>query len=76
MGIYIAIRKVREDRRAADYEFRFGEAPGLLRLDKRTGTVLLIDVDPADEMVFRCVAQKLRDHWFRGELPDRTSWAA
>ena len=76
MGIHIAIRKLREDRRAADYEFRLGERPGLLRLDKRTGTALLIDVDPSDEMAFRCAARKLRDHWGKGEVPDRTSWAA
>jgi len=76
MGIHIAIRKMRENLRAADYEFVFGGTPGLLRLDKRTGTTLLIDVDPADEMAFRCAARKLRKHWLRGEVPDRTSWAA
>jgi hypothetical protein len=76
MGIHIAIRKMRENLRAADYEFVFGGTPGLLRLDKRTGTTLLIDVDPADEMAFRCAARKLREHWLRGEVPDRTSWAA
>jgi hypothetical protein len=67
---------MREDRRAADYEFRLGDRPGILRLDKRTGTSLLIDVHPADEMAFRCAARKLRDHWFKGELPERTFWAA
>ena len=76
MGIHISIRKVKEDGRAADYEFRFGERPGILRLDKTSGAVLLIDVDPSDGMVFRCAARKLQDHWQRGELPDRTSWAA
>jgi hypothetical protein len=76
VGIHIAIRKMREDARAADYEFRLGERPGFLRLDKRTGTALLIDVDPRDEMAFRCAARKLVDHWQKGEFPDRTSWAA
>jgi hypothetical protein len=76
MGIHIAIRKMREDGRAADYEFVFRGNPGLLRLDKRTGTALLIDVDPLDVMAFRCARLKLREHWLKGELPDRTSWAA
>jgi len=76
VGIHITIRKVREDARAADYEFRLGDRPGVLRLDKRTGAVLLIDVDPQDAMAFRCTARKLIDHWRRGEFPDRTSWAA
>jgi hypothetical protein len=76
MGIHISIRKMREDRRGADYEFRLGERPGFLRVDKRTGTMLLIDVDPADEMAYRCAARKLRDHWMKGEFPDRTDWAA
>jgi hypothetical protein len=76
MGIHIAIWKLREDGRAADYEFRLDGRPGFLRVDKKTGTVLLIDVDPRDEMAFRCAARKLTDHWQRGEFPDRTSWAA
>jgi hypothetical protein len=76
MGIHISIRKMREDRRAADYEFRLDDRRGFLRLDKRTGAALLIDVDPADDMAFRCAARKLQDHWFKGELPERTSWAA
>lgn len=76
MGIHIAIEKLKEDGRSADYEFRLGGRRGFLRLDKRRGAVLLIDVDPRDEMAFRCAARKLIDHWRRGEFPDRTSWAA
>lgn len=76
MGIHIEIRKIREDRRAADYEFRFGGRPGLFRLDKRTGAAVLIDVDPRDAMAFRCSARKVIEHWRKGEFPDRTSWAA
>jgi hypothetical protein len=76
MQIHIEIHKVRETARGADYEFRLGGRPGLLRLDKRTGAVLLIDVDPADAMAFRCAARKLHEHWRKGELPERTCWAA
>ncbi len=76
MGIHIAIEKRREDRSSVDYEFRLGERSGFLRLDKRTGAALLIDVDPRDEMAFRSTARKLIDHWHRGEYPERTSWAA
>jgi hypothetical protein len=76
MGIHIQIRKIREDSRAADYEFRLDDRPGMLRLDKRTGAVLLIDVDPCDGMAFRCAARKVMDHWQNGVLPEQTSWAA
>jgi hypothetical protein len=76
MGILIEIRKIREDRRAADYEFTLGERAGFVRMDKRTGAAILIDVDPRDAMAFRCAARKLIDHWQKGEFPDRTSWAA
>ena len=76
MAIHIAIRKLREDGRAADNEFRLDERAGVLRLEKRTGAVLLIDVDPRDAMAFRCAAMKLLDPWKKGEFPDRTSWAA
>ncbi len=76
MGIHIAIEKVRENARAADYQFRFEERAGMLRLDKRSGAVLLIDVEPDDAMAFRCAARKLLDHWRVGEVPDRTDWAA
>ena len=67
---------MREDGRAADCKFVFGGTPGFLRLDKRTGTILLIDVDPLDEMAFRCASLKLWEHWLQRELPDRTFWAA
>jgi len=76
MRITITIRKIHEDGRAADYEFRLDRRAGILRLDKRTGAVLLIDVDPRDAMAFRCAARKLIDHWQKGEIPERTSWAA
>lgn len=76
MGIQIAILKLRENRALADYEFSFQDRTGVLRMDKGSGRTLLIDVDPADEMVFRCATCKLRDHWSRGEFPDRTTWVA
>ena len=76
MGIHITIEKLKEDGRSADYEFRLGARRGFLRLDKRSGAALLIDVDPRDEMAFRCASLKLREHWLLGELPDRTFWAA
>jgi hypothetical protein len=54
MAIYIPIRKVRED--AESVEYRFGDYGqdrwGVLRLDKRSGEVVIVEPAPGDEKGF------------------------
>lgn len=80
MAIYIEIRKVREDGRSADYSFALqGHNEGLLRLEKSTGKVELLHAlsgDSPEKGIFERAAHKVRTHWRKGELPERTCWAS
>jgi hypothetical protein len=75
---YINIRKLREDQVSAEY--RFGDDMkgqwGRLRLDTRSGKVVLIESGPGDKenRDFGRAAYKLSCHWKAGELPDATEW--
>jgi hypothetical protein len=79
MAIYIAIRKVYEDRTSAEFAFGLLDGDlGRLRLDKISGNVSLVDSVLGDtgEAIFSRAAFKVRKHWAAGQIPDRTCWAS
>jgi hypothetical protein len=80
MAVYIPIRKVREDGDSVVY--RFGDDResrwGMLRLDKRSGEVTIIEPAPGDEhnRLSRPAARKVFLHWQEGSFPDETCRAS
>lgn len=81
MAIYIQINRVEEDTAGAVYEFGPVERIiGRVLLDKKTGKIELIDIEPeqADRTAFFVsrVRRKLTEHFARNELPERTCYAA
>ncbi|NTX12028.1 hypothetical protein HUA76_14610 [Myxococcus sp. CA056] len=80
MAVYISIRKISENAETAEYAFGLDEtAEGRLVMSKATGQVDLLSAHPADSEskgLFERAAHKVRSHWRKGELPDRTCWAS
>ncbi len=80
MALYMPIRKVDEDSRAARYSFgRPGGATGLVSVDKASGAVEVLGDVEGDETTANDVARvkhKLRQHWQRDEYPETTCWAS
>jgi hypothetical protein len=80
LAVYIAIRKVSEGADSAEYAFGSNpEVEGRLVLWKSTGGVELLSAHPEDSEakgLFSRAAHKVRSHWMKGELPDRTCWAS
>ena len=87
----IDIRKLGEADDYADYSFSSSEAgsPGVLRLQKATGKIVLIRPisggrigDPAmgvwrdPESYFSRASRKVAQAWKRGELPPTLTWAS
>lgn len=77
MGFYVMIIKEREDDREVIYRFGPDESNlGSLRLEKANGEVIEVSplqTDNARHFIIRATV-KLRQHWNKGEYPDRTSW--
>ena len=79
MGIYVLIRRVEFTDDSADYVFGASEsALGRMRVDRHTGEVTLVTPAPDDAKVvlFSRAAFKLRKHWLKGEMPEKTCWAS
>jgi len=80
MAVYIPIRKVSEDDESVEY--RFGDDTeqrwGRLRLDKRSGRVVVVEPAPGDEkeFLFGRAARRVFLHWEEGVFPDKTCWAS
>ena len=79
MAFYVSMTKLREDDEGVEYELGLDDqAPGRLRIDKRTGDVSLLIPAAGDERqaaYFRAAA-KVSQHWTEGCFPERTSWAS
>jgi hypothetical protein len=79
MAIYLDIVKVRDDGASAEYAFcTVDERCGKLRLEKKTGEVLLVEAAENDDRgaLFARAAHKVKTYWSRGELPDKIVWAS
>ena len=79
MAFYVMIVRLELTEASADYGFGSNEtALGRLRIDRGTGDVTLLSPAPGDrdEHFFKRAAFKVRQHWARGELPEKTCWAS
>jgi hypothetical protein len=79
MAVYIAIRKMNESDIVVTYSFGIGDdVTGCLEIDKATGQIRIVSQAPNDESsrLFSRAAQKLRQHWEKGEYPSTTCWAS
>jgi PIN domain nuclease of toxin-antitoxin system len=80
MAFYIDINKLTEDEQFAEYQFisMSDEKKGLLRLNKKTGEVILlksVHQIPKDRISQRAAARLIK-HWRDGYLPKSTCWAS
>jgi len=81
MGLFIGITKISENGDSAQYEFGPAESPenrGVLRIDKATGEVLLVQDLPNDSgnRMYHRAARKVTVAWKQGDYPDRMCWAS
>jgi len=80
MAVYIPIRKVSEDDESVEYRFGddTGRRWGRLRVDKRSGKVVVVEPAPGDEKEFLSgrAARRVFLHWEEGVFPDKTCWAS
>lgn len=79
MAIYIPIRKTDETESFVEYSFSSNDrTAGMLRIDKESGNVELIDQAEGDDDLrfFSCAAHVVKRNWRAGRYPDSTCWAS
>jgi len=79
MALYIMIRKIIENATSAEYAFGTGEDRlGQLKIDKATGSVVLVEPAPSDNegVLYHRATYKIKQHWAAGEFPEVTCWAS
>jgi hypothetical protein len=79
MAVYISIQKSSETAADAIYILELVDGQrGRVRIDKTSGEVSQIEALPGDELgqLYKRAVHKLRQHWEKGEFPDKTCWAS
>jgi hypothetical protein len=79
MALYIMIRKIIENPTSVEYTLGTCEDRlGQLKLDKVTGSVVLVEPVPGDDegALYHRATYKIKKHWAAGEFPEVTCWAS
>lgn len=79
MGLFIEIKKMKENEQEAFYFFDTGSGnTGKVSINKKTGDCFVIEEpewDKESKLAMR-VFRVLVRHWTKGEFPDITCWAS
>ena len=78
MAIYIGMQKIAESETSATYRLEYTDGrTGEAEIIKDSGEVYYTKQIPnASNRVYFRIRHKLRQHWEKGEFPERTCYAA